>query len=186
MRTGIWISIAVSVAALAAAAAFYTLGGKDAPPVAGSVRNFTVAGAGMPAPTTAVYGPDGGAATLARYQGKLVVLNFWATWCGPCVRELPALQRLSETLPPERARVVLLSQDRGGFATIAPFLDKLGIAIADSYVDDKLAFSRIAGVAALPTTILIGPDGVERGRLTGHAEWDSPEALALIGHYLAE
>jgi thiol-disulfide isomerase/thioredoxin len=176
----------VAVVALAAAAAFYTLGGKDAPPVVGSVQNFTVAGAGEPAPATAIFGPDGGAATLDRYRGTLVVLNFWATWCGPCVRELPSLQRLSATLDPARARVVLVSQDRGGFAQVTPFLDKLGIAIADSWVDDKLAFSRAAGVSALPTTILIGLDGRELGRLTGHADWDSPEALALIRHYLAE
>ena len=177
----------VAVAAgLVSAAAFYTGDAADAPPVGGSMGNFTVADAAVPAPSVAMRAPDGGAATLADYRGKLVVLNFWATWCGPCVRELPSLQRLAQTLPTERARVVLLSQDRGGFAQVTPFLDKLGIAIADSYVDDKLALSRAAGVSGLPTTLLIGPDGVVIGRLVGHAGWDSPDALALVRHYLPQ
>jgi len=181
----VWLTagIVIVAAALAAAAALYTAGGDDAPPVAGSVQNFTVAGAGVPAPGVALIAPDGGTATLDAYRGKLVVLNFWATWCGPCVRELPSLQRLAASLPADAARVVLVSQDRGGFAQVDPFLDKLGIAIGDSYVDDRLGLSRAAGVTALPTTLLIGPDGEELGRLTGHADWDSPEAAALIAHY---
>lgn len=178
------LAVAIVAAVIGAVAALYTIGGADAPPVGGSVQNFTVETAGVPAPATALIAPDGGMATLDAYRGRLVVLNFWATWCGPCVRELPSLQRLAATLPADRATVVLVSQDRGGFTQVDPFLDKLGIAIGDSFVDDKLAFSRAAGVTALPTTILIGPDGDELGRLVGHAEWDSPEALALIGHYL--
>lgn len=185
MRIRVLVTIgAVGVAAFIAAAALYTVGVDDAPPVAGSVQNFTVAGAGLPVPAIAVHAADGTTATFEQYHGKLVVLNFWATWCGPCIRELPSLQRLSQTLPADKARVILLSQDRGGHPRIGPFLKKLGIAIDDSYVDERLAFSRAAGVASLPTTIVIGPDGTERGRLIGHAEWDSPEALALIGHYL--
>jgi thiol-disulfide isomerase/thioredoxin len=178
------LGVVAIAAAIGAVAGLYTIGAADAPPVGGSVQNFTVETAGVPAPATPIEAADGGMATLADYRGRLVVLNFWATWCGPCVRELPSLQRLAESLPENTARVVLISQDRGGFVQIDPFLDRLGIDIADSYVDNRLALSRAAGVTALPTTILIGPDGDELGRLAGHAEWDTPEALALIRHYL--
>jgi thiol-disulfide isomerase/thioredoxin len=130
--------------------------------------------------------PDGAAVSLEAFADKLVVLNFWATWCGPCVRELPSLQRLAARLPAGRARVVVVSQDRDGFERVTPFLVQRAIDIAASYVDERLGFSHAAGVSALPTTILLGPDGRELGRLIGAAEWDSPEAQALIGHYLAK
>jgi len=80
---------------------------------------------------------------------------------------------------------VLISQDRGGFKQTDRFLKKFGVNIADSFVDERLKFSRAIGVRSLPTTILIGLDGLEAGRLVGTAEWDSPEALALIEWYLA-
>ena len=111
------------------------------------------------------------------------VVNFWATWCGPCIRELPSLARLNTALGGETAQVVLVSQDRGGFKQTDRFLKKLQVDFPDSFIDERLKFSRAIGVVSLPTTILIGPDGKEVGRLVGHAEWDSPEALALIDWY---
>ncbi len=184
MRKRVLAILGAAGFACAVAVAFYYGNDSDAPPVSGTMQNFIVADEPVPAPGVAVIGADGAAVSLERYRGKLIVLNFWATWCGPCIRELPALQRLSDWLPADKARVVLLSQDRGGFAQVTPFLVKLKIGIADSYVDDKPGFSRAAGVRSLPTTILFGPDGTELGRLTGVAEWDSPEALALIAHYM--
>lgn len=184
-KQGLMISGAVAVALIAAVfAALYYDDAGDAPPLTGSVVNFIVAEDSLPAPEVGVSSADGGNVTLDRYRGELVVLNFWATWCGPCIRELPSLGRLAASLPQERARVVLLSQDRGGFDQVTPFLEKLGVDIADSFIDDKMAFSRSAGVTSLPTTILFAPDGRELGRLVGHAEWDSPEAKALIDYYL--
>jgi thiol-disulfide isomerase/thioredoxin len=172
--------------AIAAAAFFYSGGRQDAPPLSGSLENFIVAAEPVPVPPVALLAADGSRVTLDRFRGELVVLNFWATWCGPCVRELPSLQRLAARLPAGRARVVVVSQDRDGFERVTPFLVQRAIDIAASYVDERLGFSHAAGVSALPTTILLGPDGRELGRLIGAAEWDSPEAQALIGHYLAK
>ena len=174
---------AIVIIVVAAAALYYENGG-DAPPVMGAVQNFIVATEAETVPAVSVIDADGGSVAFERYRGKLIVLNFWATWCSPCIRELPSLERLSALLPADKARVVLLSQDRGGFDQVTPFLANLKIDIADSYVDERLGFSRAAAVQSLPTTILFGPDGVELGRLTGVAEWDSPEALALIRYYL--
>ena len=159
--------------------------GHGEPPIEGIVQNFIALDKPVPAPPTPVVSKDEGPITLDRFRGKFVVLNFWATWCGPCLRELPSLNRLSARFAGNDFAVVLISQDRGGFKQTDRFLKKIEIDIADNFIDEKLAFSRAIGVRSLPTTILIGPDGNEVGRLIGAAEWDEPEAIALIDFYRA-
>lgn len=157
---------------------------ESGPPVAGQVQNFEVFPKPLDTTDVTVLMKDGGKTTLDRFQGKYIVLNFWATWCGPCIRELPSLERLDAALPDDKAQVVLVSQDRAGFKQTERFLKKLNVNFPDNFVDERLKFSRALGVVSLPTTLLIGPDGKEVGRLVGHAEWDSPEALALVNWYL--
>lgn len=171
-------AIAVSLAPLGAVQA------ESGPPVEGQVQNFEVFPEPIATTDVTVLTKDGGKTTLDRFKGKYVVLNFWATWCGPCIRELPSLERLDAALPDDTAQVVLVSQDRGGFKQTERFLKKLDVNFPDNFVDERLKFSRALGVVSLPTTLLIGPDGKEVGRLVGHAEWDSPEALALVNWYL--
>jgi thiol-disulfide isomerase/thioredoxin len=154
-------------------------------PIEGIVQNFFELDKPVAAPPTPVVSKDEGPITLDRFQGKFVVLNFWATWCGPCIRELPSLNRLNAQFAGDDFAVVLISQDRNGFKQTDRFLKKLKIDIPDAFIDEKLKFSRAIGVRSLPTTILIGPDGNEVGRLTGSAEWDEPEAIALIDFYRA-
>lgn len=154
-----------------------------AAPIEGIVQNFFELDKPVAAPPTPVVSKDEGPITLDRFQGKFVVLNFWATWCGPCIRELPSLSRLNEKFAGDDFAVVLISQDRGGFKQTDRFLKKLKIEISDAFIDDKLKYSRAIGVRSLPTTIFLGPDGKEFGRLTGSAEWDEPEAVALINFY---
>jgi len=153
------------------------------PPIAGQVQNYEPVATPVAVPDVTVLDREDGPVTLDRFKGKFVVLNFWATWCGPCIRELPSLARLNTALGGETAQVVLVSQDRGAFKQTDRFLKKLQVDFRDSFIDERLKFSRAIGVVSLPTTILIGPDGKEVGRLVGHAEWDSPEALALIDWY---
>lgn len=157
---------------------------ESGPPVEGQVQNFEVFPAPIETTDVTVLTRDGGKTTLGQFRGKYVVLNFWATWCGPCIRELPSLERLDAALPDDKAQVVLVSQDRAGFQQTDRFLKKLGVSFPDNFVDERLKFSRALGIVSLPTTLLIGPDGKEVGRLVGHAEWDSPEALALVNWYL--
>lgn len=153
------------------------------PPIAGQVQNYEPLATPVAVPDVTVLDREDGPVTLDRFKGKFVVLNFWATWCGPCIRELPSLARLNTALGGKTAQVVLVSQDRGGFKQTDRFLKKLQVEFPDNFIDERLKFSRAIGVVSLPTTILIGPDGKEVGRLVGHAEWDSPEALALIDWY---
>ncbi|HEY9568502.1 MAG TPA: TlpA disulfide reductase family protein, partial [Thalassobaculum sp.] len=127
---------------------------------------------------------DGRPIKLDAYRGSLVLLNVWATWCAPCIRELPSLDRLQAELGGERFRVVLLSVDRKGLETAAPFLEKLGIANLRTAADPKSELARALGATGLPTSVLLDADGRIVGRMLGDAEWDSPAAKALLLHYL--
>ena len=163
------------------------IAGADAdsgPPIEGQVQNYEPLDPPLAVPDVTVLAQKDGPITLDRFKGKFVVLNFWATWCGPCIRELPSLERLNTELGGENAQVVLISQDRGGFKQTDRFLKKLKVDFPDNFIDERLKFSRAIGVVSLPTTILIGPDGMELGRLVGTAEWDSREALNLINWYI--
>jgi len=157
---------------------------ESGPPIEGQVQNYEAFPEPIETSDVTVLTKDGGKTTLEQFKGKFVVLNFWATWCGPCIRELPSLERLDAALPDDKAQVVLVSQDRGGFKQTERFLNKLNVNFPDNFVDERLKFSRSIGVVSLPTTILSAPDGKEVGRLVGTAEWDSPEALALVNWYL--
>ena len=157
---------------------------ESGPPIEGQVQNYEAFPEPIETSDVTVLTKDGGKTTLEQFKGKFVVLNFWATWCGPCIRELPSLERLDAALPDDKAQVVLVSQDRGGFKQTERFLNRLNVNFPDNFVDERLKFSRSIGVVSLPTTILIAPDGKEVGRLVGTAEWDSPEALALVNWYL--
>jgi len=120
------------------------------------------------------------ARTIADYRGRAVVLNFWATWCAPCVREMPSLDRLQAEVSGEGIEVLTLSEDRGGAPVIKRFYKKLGIRNLPVLLDKRGEVLRKLRVRGLPTTLLIDARGNEVGRVVGPAEWDSPEAIALV------
>ncbi|MGB0684114.1 MAG: TlpA disulfide reductase family protein [Magnetovibrionaceae bacterium] len=122
---------------------------------------------------------------LKDLQGKGVVLNFWATWCAPCVREMPALDRMKQALEGESVTVLAISQDRQGVPAARKFYDKAGLQSLDVLVDKKSALIRALGGRGLPTTVLINAEGREVGRVEGEWEWDSEEALTLAKACLA-
>ena len=155
----------------------------DTPPaLAGSVANFTLNDAPSPAPGVG-FMADGKPTSLADFRGRVVLLNFWATWCGPCVAEMPSLDRLEAALGGDGFIVVAVSQDRSP-AVIQPFFDQLGIQRLARYHDPAGALARAFGVNGLPTTVLIDREGRVVGRILGPAEWDSAAAKALIRHFL--
>jgi thiol-disulfide isomerase/thioredoxin len=153
------------------------------PPLAGTVANFTPFDAPRPAPQIAMTDGTGARVDLASLKGKPVLLNLWATWCVPCVREMPSLDRLQQSLD-GRIRVVALSQDKDGAAAVQPFFAAKKISHLATYLDQGGDAARALGVDGLPTTYLLDGEGRLLGELLGPAEWDSPEALALIRHYL--
>jgi thiol-disulfide isomerase/thioredoxin len=109
-----------------------------------------------------------------------VVLNIWATWCGPCRRELPTLDRLQATLGGPVFEVVALSIDRAGLDMIGKFYAEIGIERLAMYVDTTGKAARDLGVLGLPTTLLLDGKGRELSRLVGIAEWDAPGMVEFL------
>ncbi len=122
---------------------------------------------------------------LADFAGKVVLLNVWATWCAPCVRELPSLDRLQAELGGADFQVVAVAQDRGGAAVVQPFMEKHGVKALSAYFDALGAAGTALGVPGLPTSILIGRDGREVARMLGVADWGTPtmrrQIISLVG-----
>jgi thiol-disulfide isomerase/thioredoxin len=118
--------------------------------------------------------------TLADFQGRVVLLNVWATWCVPCRKEMPALDRLQAKLGSKDFLVIPLSIDREGVAPIKRFYQELGLEKLGIYVDPSGKGSRALAIPGVPTTLLIDRQGREIARKMGAAEWDGPEMLSLV------
>ena len=121
---------------------------------------------------------DGKVVKSSELAGKVVLVNFWATWCGPCKEEMPSLARLQQQLDPTRFVLLTVTTDlqRQG---IAHFLSQLGVSLPVLFDEDQ-EVSRSFMVRGLPTTIVIARDGTLAGRVVGPRAWDSPEAVAVI------
>lgn len=118
---------------------------------------------------------------LGAWKGKPLLLNFWATWCGPCVKEMPALQALAKATP--AISVVPVSSDAGGLAVVRKFYAAHDITALPIWLDPDGAAGDKLGIPGLPTTFLIGADGKVRGIVVGGAEWMTlrKQVLALLG-----
>lgn len=154
------------------------------PPIGGTVANFTPFDPLRPAPEVAFADDGGKVVRFADFRGKVVLLNLWATWCVPCVKEMPALDRLQAALGAEGLEVIALSQDRDGVPAVVRFYEKYDFGNLAIYVDPKAAVATSLKIGVLPTSLLIDREGRLVGQLVGAAEWDAPEAQALIRHYL--
>ncbi len=118
--------------------------------------------------------------TLADWHGKPVLVNLWATWCGPCRHEMPALDRLQNKLGSDGFSVLAISLDRGGLDKPRGFFEEIGIKHLRLYNDKTSKIGSDLAIIGMPTTLLINAEGKEIGRLSGPAEWDSDEAIELI------
>lgn len=156
----------------------------DPPPFTGERRPFVFAEPRTEVPALAFTDADGNPVSLADFRGKVVLLNVWATWCPPCVKEMPSLDRLQAALGGDGFQVVALSLDRGGKAQVEPFYMEKDLDHLAIYLDPKMTAMKALKLQGLPTTLLIDADGREIGRLPGEAEWDSPAAQAFIRHFM--
>ncbi len=116
---------------------------------------------------------------LSAWQGQWVVLNFWATWCAPCRHEMPSLDRLQAAMPD--IAVLPVATGRNSVDAISRFYDDIGVTHLPILRDPKGQLARNMGVAGLPVTVILNPDGHEVGRLIGDAAWDDAHALAVLG-----
>lgn len=133
-----------------------------------------------PVPDTALIGKNGAERHLTEFSGKIVILNLWATWCAPCVTEMPALDRLAQALPKDRFAVVAAGEDAGGLVAEEPFLVRLGVENMELLADPRGKLKRAFGTRGLPTTFLIRPDGTVYGKFEGPVDWDSKEIQDFV------
>jgi len=147
-------------------------------------RNFIIHDAPKPIAAIQFEDTDGRSRSLSDFRGKVVLLNIWATWCTPCRREMPTLDRLQTALGGADFEVVALSIDRRMDA-VRKFFAEIGIQRLAMYLDSLAKATRQLGAVGLPTTLLIDREGREIARLIGPAEWDSPEIAALISCVIA-
>lgn len=119
--------------------------------------------------------------TLEEFRGKAVLVNFWATWCAPCLKELPSLDVLQRNLGGAKFSVVAIAADPRGPEVAQQFLDRLNIEHLQLYADPDLRFAfAIGGADILPVSILFDAKGQEVGRLVGEADWAAPESRRLV------
>jgi len=118
--------------------------------------------------------------TLDSFKGNFVVVNFWASWCPPCIYEMPSLDRLTEKLSQDNFMVIAISQDEGGATQVKPLLKKLNIKNLHILYDMKKKAFRDFAIPGLPITILLSPEGKILARLEGSAEWDKGPLFGQI------
>jgi len=148
------------------------------------MRDFTLHRAPKPPVALNFTALDGKALTLADFKGKVAVVNLWATWCAPCIKEMPSLDRMNARLASQGLALLAISQDRGGAKVVEPFLEKLGLKSLPVYLDPKGEVQRVLGVRGLPTTVVFDAEGRELGRFEGDANWDGADARALLTYFL--
>ncbi len=131
---------------------------------------------------------DGAGAPLAlsAWRGRVALVNLWATWCGPCRKEMPALAALQKALGSKDFEVVAVSLDMKGIPASSAFLKETGADALALYADPKGELLNTLNAPGLPVTILVDRQGREAARMVGPAEWNSPESQALIKAALAE
>jgi len=125
-----------------------------------------------------------GTATLAEYRGKFVLLNFWATWCAPCRKEMPMLSALQAEFGGENFSVLTLATGRNSPVGIQKFFDEIGVTNLPRHQDPKQAVARDMAVLGLPITVILNPQGQEIARLRGDADWNSDSAKAILTEIL--
>ena len=130
-------------------------------------------------------GPEGDV-TLADFEGRVLLVNFWATWCAPCREEMPSIAALGEAFPPEDFAVITIATGRNPAPAIEKFLGEVGLEEMPVYTDLKQQLAREMGIMGLPVTILIDREGQEVARLTGGADWNSESARAIIAAMIGE
>ncbi|SDB38300.1 TlpA family protein disulfide reductase [Belnapia rosea] len=133
-----------------------------------------------PLPEFSFTDAEGKPHTVTDFAGKGLLINLWATWCPPCVAEMPALDRAQAALAGEGVVILALSSDRGGKAMVEPFYRDKAIRQLGLWLDPRGAASRALGVRGLPTTLVVDRQGRERARVEGDQPWDSPTMLAEI------
>ncbi|WP_233712980.1 TlpA disulfide reductase family protein [Amaricoccus solimangrovi] len=153
---------------------------------AGEMRKLVVHPEPVPVPGDPVFDRDGGEHSLSESDGKIRVVNFWATWCAPCREEFPALDALEKTRGGPDFQVIPIATGRNDPAAIDRFNREVGItALADGYLDPKSKLARGMDVMGLPVTLILNREGGEIARLMGGADWSGADAKVIFDYLAA-
>jgi thiol-disulfide isomerase/thioredoxin len=144
-----------------------------------TLGEFIAAAPPQPAPEISLTDLAGNTAALADFKGKFVLLNLWATWCQPCLKEMPSLAALQARLGPALT-ILAVSEDRGGEVIVKLFVEKLGIDKLKVYLDPKSTAIHAFAARGLPTSVVIDGEGRVLGRVEGAADWDSETIRAAL------
>ena len=142
-------------------------------------RNLAMVKVGDEAPNFQLRDLAGNMMSLSQFRGKVVLLNFWATWCGPCRVEMPAMEQLYRTLSRREFEILAVSTDAQGAAVTRPFQREMGFTFPILH-DEEYRVGFIYGARSLPLTFMVDRQGVIRKKIFGARDWDSPEARELI------
>ncbi len=185
-RAGV-IAAGAVVAAMLAVWSIFVIGRPVASPQSpacaagrGEFVNFTATVPPRPMPEQPFFDKAGKALGFADYRGRGLVVNFWATWCVPCVKEMPDLDRLNARLKAEGIEVLALSSDREGAVVVEAFYRKHDLKTLPVLLDKGGAVARALKVTGLPTTLLVDREGREVARVIGIAAWDSDPVVATV------
>ncbi len=151
----------------------------------GAMRTLVLHPEPRPLPEAALLDAAGAARSLADWRGRVVLVNFWATWCPPCRDEMPSLGALQAALGGADFAVLPVATGRNPVPAIRRFYAEAGVEALPILRDPAMALARGMAVMGLPVSVLLDRDGREVARLTGHADWAAPEALALIAAVIA-
>lgn len=173
------LAVLYTALALGANPAMAEVGGQ----LQGEMRRLVLQEAPEPLPDAVFLDGADAEVPLAQWRGKWVVLNFWATWCAPCRKEMPALDRLQAAMP--AIAVVPVATGRNPVPAIEHFFAEAGVKNLPVMRDPTAALAQQLGVFGLPMTFIIDPEGREVARLIGDAEWDSADAKAALAAFMA-
>jgi thiol-disulfide isomerase/thioredoxin len=189
---GLTLAIGAALTIGAAAVLYVTAGCSFKPADRDSIASLAVgpmkklaAVTPAPPPTVSFRDVDGKEVRLADFKGQVLVVNLWATWCGPCVAEMPTLATLQREYAGKPVKVVAVSvDDASGTAKAKAFIGQHAPLAFYQNADLKLPFAFSPPASEFPSTIIYDKEGVQRARMTGGADWASPEARAVVDKLL--
>ena len=146
----------------------------------GDMKKMTIANNTASAPKTIFFDTGGKELTLNDFKGRLTLVNFWATWCAPCRKEMPSLEVLSNQIGGDTFQVVTIATMRSSEEAVKKFFNDNNIIDLPKFRDPKGYLARASGVAALPLTMLLDRKGNEISRLIGDADWSQDETIEFI------
>jgi len=139
--------------------------------------------AGLPAPNFSFPGLDAKMVSLANYKGKVVLLNIWATWCPPCVEEMPSMEKLYKELKGENFEILAVSIDASGAKDVAPFMQKYKLSFP-ALLNPKGTIKALYGAVGIPESFIINKEGIVEKKIIGARDWAALEAIRFLRYLI--